>query len=48
MGELMASSTYDAIPAGYVEILTFNESGSYEIDILSEGKAVYGTELNIE
>ena len=45
----MTSSTYyDTIPAGYVEILTFNESGSYEIDILSEGKAVYGTELNIE
>ncbi len=29
----MTSSTYDAIPAGYVEILTFNGSGSHEIDI---------------
>ena len=48
MGELTTSSTYDTIPVGYTEILIFNESDSYEIDILLEGKTVYGTELNIE
>ena len=45
----MTSSTYyDTIPAGYIETLTFNGPGSYEIDILSEGKTVYSTELSIE
>ena len=47
-GIFFDSSTYVTIPAGYMETLTFNGPGSYEIDILSEGKAVYGTELNIE
>jgi hypothetical protein len=47
-GIFFDSYTYTTIPAGYTETLTFNGSGSYEIDILSEGKAVYGTELNIE
>ena len=44
----MTSSTYDAIPAGYVEILTFNGSGSHEIEVLSEGMMIYSTELSIE
>jgi hypothetical protein len=45
----MTSSTYyDTIPAGYVEILTFNESGSHEIEVLSEGMMIYSAELDIE
>ena len=47
-GIFFGSSTYAAIPAGYIETLTFNGPGSYEIDILSEGKTVYSTELSIE
>ena len=47
-GIFFDSSTYVTIPAGYMETLTFNGSGSYEIDILSEGKAVYSTELSIK
>ena len=47
-GIFFSSSTYAAIPAGYMETLTFNGPGSYEIDILSEGKTVYSTELSIE
>ena len=47
-GIFWGSSTYDAIPAGYMETFTFNGPGSYEIDILSEGKTVYSTELSIE
>ena len=47
-GMFCSSSTYATIPAGYMETLTFNGPGSYEVDILSEGKAVYGTELDIE
>ena len=47
-GIFFDSSTYATIPAGYMETLTFNGPGSYEIDILSEGKTVYSTELSIE
>jgi hypothetical protein len=46
--EVISSSTYDTIPSGYTETLSFKASGSYEIDILAEGKTVYSTELSIE
>ncbi|GAA6529330.1 hypothetical protein LPYR103PRE_13030 [Segatella asaccharophila] len=47
-GMFFSSSTYATIPAGYMETLTFNGPGSYEIDILSEEKTVYSTELDIK
>ncbi len=34
----MASSTYNTIPVGYIEILRFDGFDLYEIDILSEGE----------
>jgi hypothetical protein len=43
-----STSTYATIPAGYMETLTFDGPGSYEIDIQSEGKTIYSTELSIE
>ena len=46
--ELISTFTYDAIPSGYTETLSFEASGSYEIVIQSEGKTVYSAEWNVE
>jgi hypothetical protein len=47
-GIFFDSYTYATIPAGYTETLTFNGPGLHEIDIQSEGKTVYSTELDIK